>query len=217
MNLRTILVCDDHPTFRLGVIASLEQDPVSKVIGEATDGEACIAKLKLFNPDILIVDLSMPGIDGFGVLEWVQRNSPGVRVFMLSMYSDVSFVQKAMELGACGFLAKEDARSELLEAIRTEPGVFYTSESVGHRSQPTKPGLHDHDVLRKLRSVSDAEMKVLTLLTNSMTSREIADELCLSVRTIQAHRVNLANKLDLKGPNKLLDWAIRYQDAILNS
>ncbi len=213
--VKTAVVCDDHPLFRSGVVNCLTENPRINIVGEASDGEACIAKLGLFKPDILIIDLSMPVLDGFQVLKWVTENQPKMRVFILSMHADLSFVKKAMALGASGFVAKEDAQSELLAAIESAPGQFYTSESVGRPPRDYMPEFTVGDLANNLRLVSAAEMKVLSLLTRSLTSREIADKLNLSVRTVQAHRVNIANKLKVKGPNKLLDLAIRHRKTIL--
>lgn len=212
----TAIICDDHPLFRAGVAASIGEQLGIQVVAEAADGESCIAKMQLFRPDILIADLSMPSVDGFELLTWSQRQLPATRVFILSMHTDISFVQRARELGAAGFLAKEDAQSELLAAIGCDQG-FYTSESIGRQAADTKPSYTDREFADRLRYVSGAEKKVLDLLTRSLTSRQIAEELCLSVRTVQAHRVSLANKLDAKGPNRLLEMAIRHRDTILRS
>lgn len=212
----TVLICDDHPLFRSGVVNCLSANQALKIIGEASDGEACIAKLGLFEPDILVVDLSIPLVDGFKVLSWLRENDRVVRVFVLSMFTDVSYVQKARELGACGFIAKEDAQSELLAAIDHAEGEFYTSQSIGRESKTFLPALNDDEVLQALRTVSDAERRVLELLTESMTSREIAEKLGLSTRTVQAHRMNLAEKLNAKGHNKLLEMAIRHREIILD-
>ena len=214
---KTAIVCDDHPLFRSGVVACLTDMTGVDVVAEAADGESCIAKLKIFQPDILIVDLSIPAIDGFGVLSWVRSNQPEMQVFILSMHSEFAYVQKARELGAQGFMAKEDAQSELLAAIAGSHKDFYTSESIGKQSRENLPRFTDYELAEQLRKVSDAEKRVLVLLTQSMTSREIAEELHLSVRTIQAHRVSLADKLNARGPNKLLELAVRHRQTILDA
>lgn len=212
---KTAIVCDDHPLFRSGVVNCLGDNSGIDVVAEAADGESCISKMKIFQPDILIVDLSIPAIDGFEVLAWVRANQPGTQVFILSMHAEISYVKKAKELGAQGFMAKEDAQSELLAAISGDPRGFYTSESIGKQSRENLPRFSDYEFSEQLRKVSDAEKKVLVLLTQSMTSREIAEELHLSVRTVQAHRVSLADKLNAKGPNKLLELAVRHRQTIL--
>ncbi len=213
---KTILVCDDHPLFRSGVVSCLAADENLTVVAEASDGESCISKLEMYRPQILVIDLSIPRIDGFGVLEWVRENHSDVTVFVLSMYTDASYAQRAMELGARGYIAKEDAQSELLTAISQLSGEFFTSESIGRQTRSHLPPLQDHEVKKALRNVSDAERRVLELLTESLTSREIAERLGLSTRTVQAHRVSLADKLNAKGHNKLLQLAVAHREAILN-
>ncbi len=213
---KTILVCDDHPLFRSGVVSCLAADDSLSVVAEASDGEACIAKLEMYRPDVLVVDLSIPRIDGFGVLEWVRENLPDVTVFVLSMYTDASYAQRSMELGASGYIAKEDAQSELLTAISRRSAEFFTSESIGRQTRNHLPVMQDHEIKKALRNVSDAEKRVLLLLTESLTSREIAERLGLSTRTVQAHRVSLADKLNAKGHNKLLQVAVTHRETILS-
>lgn len=211
----SIIVCDDHPLFRSGVCSCLNTNPKVEIVAEASDGEVCIARLKIYCPDILVTDLSMPVISGFDLLEWAADNQPDLRIYVLSMYTELNYLQKAREMGANGFIAKEDAQSELLAAI--EHDGFYVSESVGRQLSNHAQKLSVGTILDDMRSVSVAEKKVLVLLTQSLTSREIAAELNISHRTVQAHRISLAEKLNAKGPNKLLRLAIRYRDEIIAS
>ena len=212
-----VIVADDHPLFRRGVVSCLSADAGLKVIAEASDGEACIAKLEIFQPHILIADLSMPRVDGFELLAWAYQNQPELDVYVLSMHTELAYVQRAKDLGAKGFLAKEDAHSELLNAVSQVPGGFYTSESIGREVREYLLTPQTEILSNALARVSRAEKKVLDLLTGSCTSREIAEKLNLSVRTVEAHRSSLAEKLDAKGPNKLLELAIRNRQLILDS
>ena len=212
-----VIVCDDHPIFRGGVVAAVTEEPGVAVVAEASTGSGCISKLKLYQPDVLITDLSMPDVDGFQVVEWAVKWQPRLRIFVLSMYSGLSYVTRARELGASGFLAKEDAQSELVRAIFEPRRQFYTSESIGSSSPEPNLNQRDLDFENKLRKISPAELKVLKLLTQSFTSREIASQLNLSVRTIEAHRHSIAEKLEAKGPNKLLEVAVLKKDAIANA
>ncbi len=212
--IQDVLVCDDHPLFRKGVVSSLQENPCLKVVAEASNGDACIAKLQIFEPNILITDLSMPGLNGFEILQWTRINLPETIVFILSMHTDLQYLQKAVELGAAGFLSKEDAQFELLGAIDQTGKGFYTSQSIGTTSPDNLLQLQYSEFASALRNVSDAEMRVLVLLTKSLTSREIADQLSISPRTVETHRANLAEKLDAKGPNKLLQLAIKHERII---
>ena len=209
-----ILVCDDHPLFRAGVVSCFAGRPDLEVVAEAADGAACIAKLELFAPDILIADLSMPQIDGFRILEWVGESRLATRVYILSMHTELAYVRRARSLGAAGFLAKEDTQSVLLAAIDQTRDDFYTSSSIGRPSDAGELSPADENFRALLRSVSKAEMRVLQLLTENLTSREIAERLKLSVRTVQAHRIRLVEIFGVRGSNKLLGLAIRNAATI---
>ena len=210
----SVIVCDDHPLFRKGVVSTLAMDPDVDVVAEANDGETCIAKIKLFKPDVLFIDLSMPVLNGFEILQWVRANGHNVRVYILSMYTELSYVERAMELGASGFLAKQDAQSDLHAALHSSSSQFYTSESIGRRNADNLPATNDLEFADRLRRVSEAERRVLELLCESRTSREIAEALHISVRTVQAHRASLCDKLDAKGPNRLLALAVQHRGLI---
>ena len=212
----TAIVCDDHPLVRSGVVTCLASDPAIEVVATAVDGQSCVTKLGLYAPAILVADLSMPVMNGFEVLEWARTNQPGLRTFILSMHNDLAYVRRAQDLGAAGFIAKEDTETDLLAAIRTSPGVFYTSGSIG-RPQALRPLAANTELGDALRYVTEAEMKVLVLLTENLTSRQIAERLHLSVRTVQAHRVSLAEKLGIRGANKLLELALLHRTEILDS
>ena len=211
----SIVVCDDHPLFRAGVVNCFAEKSEFEVVSEATDGVSCIAKMELFKPDILIVDLSMPGMGGFEVLKWSTQNMPNTRVFILSMHTEINYVQQARKLGAAGFMAKEDAQAELIAALAYTTG-FYTSQSIGKHAPTFNIDLADAQLIKSLRNISDAEMRVLTLLTNNLTSRQIGEELNLSARTVQAHRLSLTSKLELVGANRLLEFALLNREVINN-
>jgi DNA-binding NarL/FixJ family response regulator len=212
----TAVVCDDHPLFLKGVLACLASDPDIEVVATAVDGQACIAKLELYSPEILVADLQMPVLNGFELLEWARANRPRLRVFILSMHAELAYVRKAEELGAAGFVAKDDAENELLAAVRSKPGRFYTSGSIG-RLQPALPLVADAAFRSALRGVSVAEMKVLIGLADNLTSGQIAERLHLSVRTVQAHRMSLSEKLGARGPHKLLELALLHRAEILRA
>ncbi|MCB1448716.1 MAG: response regulator transcription factor [Nitratireductor sp.] len=215
MTNKAVLICDDHPIFRKGVVNLISGMAGFRVVGEATDVDSAIAKLQIYSPDMLITDLSLPKRSGFELLEWVRGHMSNVRVIVLSMHSELAFIEKARELGAVAHIAKEDASSELLDAMMHDGADFYTSQSVGATSiaDPLKQAPKKLDLSR----ISPAERRVLVLLSESKTSREIATHLNISPRTVETHRYNLAEKLGAKGPNKLLELAIRFADQIRNS
>lgn len=212
---RRAVVCDDHPMFRRGVVECLNDEAEIVVVAEAANVAAGLAKLQLYEPDILVCDLALPDGSGFELLTWAKQHMPDLCVLILSMHTDLSLVRKARSLGASGFLAKEDAEYELLLAVRQATGGFHTSQSIGKSG----PGVARLDVTAQAASldlshVSPAELRVLVLLSRSMTNRDIAGQLHVSVRTVEAHRYRLAEKLGAIGPNKLLELAILNRDQL---
>ena len=211
----TVIVCDDHPLFRNGVELCLEKIPGIKVVAHASDAASARAKLELYTPDILITDLSLPGESGLELLSWAKQFNRELIVVVLSMHTEMAFVQRARELGAAGFLAKEDAETELVNVLTQSRGEFYTSQSIGSVSQRELPDLElltkDEELFRYL---SAAELKVLQLLAESLTSKSIAEKLNISPRTVEAHRRRISEKLDLKGPNRLMEFAVKHRSQL---
>ena len=207
-----VLIADDHPLFRDGLKAAIERHAHMMVVGEAADGSACIAQFDVIEPDAVIVDLSMPRQSGFAVLQHIMEQRPTVLCLIMSMDSSSALVAAARARGARGFLAKEDAGEEVAAALNTPPGSFYISSHVG-AAQPVMPV--GGDVEAKLRILTPAQHQILRLVAQSMTSREIADALGLSPRTVQTHRNNIARKLGLEGSNALLKFAIEHQKHLI--
>lgn len=216
-----ILLADDHPIFRAGVRRVVEQAPGLEVLAEVGDGASCVAQAAILKPDLIIADVSMPHMSGFDVGEWLRGNLPGCRLIMISMHSASGFVEKAKQVGASGFVAKEDAADELLAAIKAEHGSFYTSASIGGNNSLNQSFMafeasqEDLEFSELINGLTRSELRVLQMLSQSLTSRDIAAKLGISPRTVQAHRLNISKKFDLRGPNKLLELAIRHRDRIL--
>lgn len=211
---KTVLLADNHPIFRSGIRALIESRPECTVIAEVADGAACIAQAELLMPDVLVIDLSMPESDGFQVARWARTHLPQSHVVIVSMYSGREFVAAAREAGANGFVSKEDAGSDLLAAIDSTAG-FYMSSSAG-REEALGPELRQAGdrALSHLSGLSRAETNVLKLVAESKTSRQISEMLGISERTVHSHRQNISGKLDLRGSNSLLQFAIRNRRLI---
>jgi DNA-binding NarL/FixJ family response regulator len=205
-----LLICDDHPLFRTGLRTALSGEADVEIVGEACNGSECLTMLEALAPDVVLLDLALPGIDGYEVLRWAHERMPGLRSIVLSMYSEWPFAARARSLGAAGFIAKEDALSEIRAALRHAPETFYASASVrparGGRFVGAGVAIED-----RLQALSPTERRVMGLLSQSLTSREIAGQLGISFRTVQTHRAHIAEKLGLHGVNRLMELAIRYR------
>jgi DNA-binding NarL/FixJ family response regulator len=157
----------------------------------------------------------MPGKNGFEVAEWARQNLPACRTIIVSMYSGKEFVQQAMEVGASAFVAKEDADAELLKALDCGATSFFLSSSAGRgEARLHFGGSSDSKVQELISSLTGSEKKVLRLVAQSMTSREIAETLGIGERTVHTHRQNICSKLELKGSNSLLQFAIRNRGVV---
>ena len=213
MNDATILIADDHPIFRQGVRHLIEQHEELSIVAEANDGQSVIQLIRLHNPDIVILDLFMPNIDGLGVLQWTRENSARTVCVILTMQTDATLIERAIELGARGYLFKEDAYDQLhhcLDAVRA--GKTYTSPSLASPAVLQSP--IDSEILERLSHLTSKQLALLQLLAEFKTSHEIADMMHISHRTVQNHRLNICSVLDMQGSGKLLEFAVRHQAEI---
>ena len=210
-----MLIADNHPIFRAGLRKLVGDLEAYAVVGEASDGDACISQAAILKPDIVTLDLNMPGKSAFEVIVWIRQSLPASRLLIVSMHSDRAFVERVRELGAHGFVAKEDAGSELAMGFEGGGDGFFMSSSAG-RAEPLafpSEGPADDDAAG-LAGLTFTELRVLECVATSRTSREIARELGVSPRTIHTHRTNICEKLGLRGANALLHYAVVHSQAI---
>jgi NarL family two-component system response regulator LiaR len=199
MDKITILIADDHAVVRDGTRQILEQEADMEVVAEAADGAEAIKLAGTFRPDVAIIDIAMPVLDGIEATRQIKTLYPAIAVLILSAYDDDQFVFSLLEAGAAGYLLKSVRGRELIEAVRQ----VHAGESVLHPAiarkvlnrfvpAPGKPaGQKPTEVL------SDRETEVLKLATRGLSNQDIADELCLSLRTVQAHLGHIFNKLEV--------------------
>jgi len=210
-----VLIADNHPLFRSGLKLAVEDIPDHRVVGEAADGDACIAQAELLRPDILTLDLNMPGRNAFDVIGWVRENLPECLIVIVSMHADRAFVEKTIECGGHGFVAKEDAGSELMLAFQRGRESFFMSSAAGRREPSFALSKSGPDpVASQLADLTYMEKRVLRLVATGRTSREVAHALGIAERTVHTHRNNICAKLELHGANALLHFAIRHQGEI---
>ena len=211
--MKRVVIADDHPIFRAGLRRIVEEDG-HEVVAEASDGNSCITSLEITRPDVVVLDLAMPGVDGYQVLEWARDNMPSLIAVIISMHSSRAFATKARELGARAFVAKEDASDEIHKALLTPKGVFYLSASVGGKGLPVPdPTSEAREDGPDVGTLTPAERRVFDLVGQSLTSREIGKRLNLSYRTVQTHRQRINQKLGLAGPNSLVRFALQYRSG----
>jgi NarL family two-component system response regulator LiaR len=209
-NIR-ILIADDHAFVREGTRRILEQEPDLEVVAEAGDGEEAISLSCDLKPDVALLDVAMPRLDGIEATRRIKALCPAVAILVLSAYDDDQFVFGLLEAGAAGYLLKNVRGQEIVDAIR----AVHAGESVLHPSVARKvlnrfagtPGKQREKKAMDL--LTEREMEVLRMVTKGSSNKEIADGLCLSVRTIQGHLANIFNKLRVSSRTEAVVYALK--------
>jgi len=203
-----VLLVDDHTLVRAGVRRILEAHAGIRVVGEVPDGDQAIAELEAGGVDVVVLDLTMPGRDGFTVLAEIQRRWPAVRVIVLTMHSSGEYVARAVHEGAKGYLLKDSAVQDLVAAIEAvmEGGEYYSPAVQRSLADALRQGERSPSPLDQL---TEREREVLRLVAEGLATKEIAARLFISTRTVETHRANLMRKLDLHSVALLTQFAIR--------
>ena len=203
----TLVLADDHGILRAGLRALLNEEPDLDVVAEAADGQAALAAILKFQPDLAILDISMPGMNGLEVLEALSKSESKTHILILSVHEDTFLLKKALKFGASGYIVKQAVESELINAIHAilrgeiyiHPSLtreLVKSISPTHVAQPNK-----NDEL------SPREREVLYLIVQGYSNREVGDELSISTRTVETHRANIMQKLNLRTRVELVRYA----------
>jgi len=205
-----VLIADDHSILREGIRSLLENESDMEVVGEAEDGHLAVSMACELEPDVILMDIGMPRLNGLEATRQIRKKLPNTQILVLSMHDNEEYIRQVLANGAMGYILKDAAYNELLSAIRS----VYRGEAV---LSPAITRLVIEDYLRwgdlRPRNVdnglSHREREVLQLIAEGYTNKEIADILCISIKTVQAHRSNLMEKLDLHDKSELIKYAIR--------
>jgi two-component system response regulator NreC len=205
-----ILIADDHTLLRNGICALLEDEQDMVIVGEADDGREAVRLAGQLKPHVVLMDIAMPLLNGLEATRQIKREHPEINVLVLTMYDHEEYFREMLEVGASGYIIKRAAATELVSAIR----AVYNGEAV---LSPAITRLLLEDYLSRENhredddpnALSAREREVLQLIAEGKTSREIAEILHLSVKTVQSHRTNLMQKLDLHDRGELIKYAIQ--------
>ena len=206
-----ILIADDHAVVRDGTRKILEHEADMDVVAEAADGAEAIKLAGTTKPDVAIIDIAMPGVDGIEATRQIKSLYPTVAVLILSAYDDDQFVFSLLEAGAAGYLLKSVRGRELIDAVRQ----VYAGESVLHPAIARKvlnrfvPAASKQSGQKSAEMLSDREIEVLKYATRGLSNQDIADELCLSLRTVQAHLGHIFNKLKVSSRTEAVVHALK--------
>lgn len=212
METVTILIADDHPMVRIGLKNLLDNQKEFKVVGEAEDGEDTIRKVEVLKPSIVIMDISMPKINGIEATKILTKKYPQTRIIVLTMLEDEAYIGKVIEAGANGYLLKDASSDEVIKAIRrVSAGEKYFSSSafnlIGKRySKKSKIEVSDDD--QALENLTSREKEILILIAEGLNTNQIAKKLFLSPRTVDTHRANIMHKLRIHNATALVRYAI---------
>ncbi|MEW6207728.1 MAG: response regulator transcription factor [Acidobacteriota bacterium] len=211
-----IVMADDHPVVREGLVRVIEADPQMKIIAQAGNGQSALAEIQSLHPDVAVLDIDMPVMDGFSVAREIRKLRLEVEVVFLTIHREEELFQAAMDIGAKGYVLKDSAVTDIIESIR----------AVASHQHYISPQLSSYLVRRRakadalarqkpaLEDLTPTERRVLRLIAENKTTREIADELFISPRTVDTHRANICRKLDLHGSLALVKFAIEHKSEL---
>jgi two-component system response regulator NreC len=206
----TIMLADDHKIVRQGLRALLEAEPDLHLVGETGDGLEAVQLAERLCPDVLVLDLMMPGLGGLEVTLQVGKRSPQTRVIILSMHADEAYVLEALKNGAAGYVLKESSADELVQAVReVVAGRRFLSSPLSERAIDAYVSKAQEVALDRYETLTAREREVLHLAAEGHTNAEIGDRLSISSRTVETHRANMMRKLALRSQTDLIRYALR--------
>jgi len=205
----TVLIADDHAIVREGLRLILETFEDIAVVGEAADGQQALRKAQRVRPDVVLMDLSMPLLNGVEATRQITRERPGTKVIVLSTYSDDEHVQQALEAGAAGYLMKETASKDLLRAIQeARKGNAFFSPVIAMRLLKQCRNRHSESKTAAARELSSRQKEVVQLIAEGYSSKAMARLLCVTTKTVEKHRQTVMKKLDIHNIAALTRYAV---------
>jgi DNA-binding NarL/FixJ family response regulator len=213
-----VVTADDHPAVRNGLKQAIEADPAMRVIGESNNGESAFRQIAALRPDVAVLDFEMPRLSGFGVARKLMDDAIDVPVIILTIHNDEDLFHTAMNLGIKGYLVKDQALTEIVRGLRVvADGKHYVSSSFteylitrrgkAQASEQPVPGF---------AQLTETQKYILKLVSHDRSSKDIGAELGIHHRTVENHRNNICRKLNLKGPNALLRFALAHRSQLLS-
>lgn len=205
-----ILIADDHGVMRAGLRSLLEDEPAIEVVGEAESGVEAVSLARELAPDLVLMDIGLPDIDGIEATRRLRKQAPEARVLILSMYEDESLLHEAVRAGASGYMIKRAAEADLIAAIRAvAQGYMYVHPAITHLLvKDLSPVSRAKE--GALDTLTPREAEVMGFLVKGFTNRQIAEALVISERTVEGHRANLFGKLGLKNRVELVEFAEKH-------
>ncbi len=213
-----VFIADDFPLFRKGVASFLSQDPIYEIIGEAGDGLETVKEVLSLKPDVVIMDINMPKMNGIKAIERIMEELPNTKIVALSMYIDVRYASEAFKAGACGYVVKGSDVEELPIAIKKiMSGKLYSSPSLTDDLLEDYVDNMKNEGARNVFGLTPREKEVLALICEGASAKVISKRLCISENTVKTHRTHIMKKLDVKDKASLVRIALSKELVPLDS
>lgn len=210
-----LFVVDDHPIFVDGIVNLLKDTPGFEIIGTASNGQEFLDKIKSRQPDIVLMDINMPVMDGIEATKELKLNYPKVKVIALTMFNDIRFIKDLLETGAKGYVLKNISREDLIKAIHTvsegKPFLDSTVQEkvISSMSATDEDEFDEKEADAMVQNITSRELEILQLIALGLTSQDISQKLFISKNTVETHRKNLLAKLNVKNTASLLKFAYK--------
>ena len=212
MEKMKVLITDDHAIVREGLQAVLSVQPDVEILGEATNGEEAVSKARELQPDIVLMDITMPGMNGLEATRLIKKENPEMKILVLTMHEEDDYFYRILEAGASGYFIKGGSFTELLSALRAvwHGDVFIYPSMAKKLLSNYLEGVKSGQEVEKYKKLTDREREILRLVADGKTNQEVAEQLFISPTTVQTHRAHMMAKLGLHNRTELIKYAIRH-------
>lgn len=212
--MKKILIVDDHPLMRKGLAMTLNAEPDLNVCGQVADAEEALSALEELEPDLAIVDISLPGMSGLELIKHMHALRPDLRTLVVSRHDEALYAERAIRAGARGYVMKLEASDMIVKAVRrVMNGGIYVSEEINERLLLGLAAGRQELAQSPLEVLSDRELEVFELTGRGLGTREIAERLHLSVKTVESYRARIKDKLNLKTAAELMQHAVQWVEG----
>lgn len=212
----SVFIVDDHPIFRRGLKEVIESDPQFEVVGEAGDGEGALQLIKSSRPEVAMIDIHLPGMNGLDLVRALHSLATPPAVIVLTMHGEESIFNAAMDAGAQGYILKENAINDARVGLKAVAagGVYLSPSLASHLTRRRRRAAALKEEKKGLATLTPTERRILHLVAENKTNKQIASELFISHRTVETHRSHICEKLELSGSNALLQFAIEHRSEL---
>ena len=211
---KKILIVDDHPMMREGLAQLIGHDAALKVCGDAGDAAAALEQTAALKPDLVLVDISLPGKNGLELIKDLQALHPGVLTLVISMHDEGLYAERVLRAGGRGYIMKQEGGKKITEAMRQVlDGRIYVSEKMSAKILEVFSGRGAEVAASPVEKLTDREFEVFQLIGQGLDTKPLAEKLHLSPKTIEVHRANIKAKLNLKSMGELIRYAVRWAES----